>query len=181
MRKIYSSCVALAIVCGVSACSGVQSTQSGPLTFGTPEGDVENTFCSVFRKQNFAGDVASNSSDAPLWITGVQAVNSSGWDARGAVAAVVPEGESSLMGWTDEDLESADFKRAAERLTSLDRPVEVPAGENVQVALEGAVKNDAEQAEISQLKITYKTDLKSSKTFSVVGNIRYEWQARRCV
>jgi len=96
------------------------------------------------------------------------------------MAAPLPEGETSLMAWTNENLTEADFNESAKRLTPLDGPIEVPAGENVQVGLEGAVENDAENAEVSQLRVIYKTDLKSSNSFSVVGNIRYEWRAQSC-
>ncbi|MFJ2316602.1 hypothetical protein ACIOTN_07845 [Glutamicibacter sp. NPDC087661] len=84
------------------------------------------------------------------------------------------------MAWTNESLKEAEFKEIAKRLAPLDSPIEVPAGENVQVGLEGAVKNGVENAEVSQLRVIYKTDLKSSKSFSVVGNIRYEWRAQSC-
>ncbi|WP_345472813.1 hypothetical protein QMQ05_02745 [Glutamicibacter ectropisis] len=180
IRKIYSGCLAATAICTLSACGGVQATQTGALDLGVPEGDVENTWCGVFHEQNFVGDVAANTSDAPLWIADVQAVEAKGWESKRSMAAPLPEGEASLMAWTNESLTEADFNESAKRLTPLDAPIEVPAGENVQLGLEGAVKNDAENAEVSQLRVIYKTDLKSSKSFSVVGNIRYEWRAQSC-
>ncbi len=110
----------------------------------------------------------------------MQAVEATGWESKRSVAALLPEGETSLMAWTNESLKEAEFKEIAKRLAPLDSPIEVPAGENVQVGLEGAVKNGVENAEVSQLRVIYKTDLKSSKSFSVVGNIRYEWRAQSC-
>ncbi|MFJ2145576.1 hypothetical protein ACIOJF_09800 [Glutamicibacter sp. NPDC087831] len=180
IRKIYSGCLALATICALSACGGVQATQTGALALGAPEGDVENTLCGIFHEQNFVGDVASSTSGDPLWITDVQAVEATGWESKRSVAALPPEGETSLLAWTNESLKEAEFKEIAERLAPLESPIEVPAGENVQVGLEGAVKNGVENAEVSQLRVIYKTDLKSSKSFSAVGNIRYEWRAQSC-
>lgn len=180
MRDVYLGCASVVVACVLTACSGVKATQSGRLKFGAPDGEIENKLCSVIQSQHFVGDVASNSSDAPLWITNVQAVDTTSWDSKHSLAAVLPEGESALMAWTDASLEDEEFNSLAQRLQTLETPVEVPAGENVQLGLEGALKDGAVHAEVSQLQITYKTDLNSSRSFTALGNIRYEWKTPDC-
>lgn len=180
IRKIYSACLALAAILSLSACGGVQTAQTGALALGAPDGVVENTLCGIFHQQNFVGDVASNTSEDPLWITDVQAVEVENWDSKRSLAGLLLKGEVSLMGWTNESLKDPDFNETAKRLTPLGDPIEVPAGETAQVGLEGAINDGAENAEVSQLRVVYKKDLRSSKSFSVVGNIRYEWRAQSC-
>lgn len=109
IRKIYSACLALAAILSLSACGGVQTAQTGALALGAPDGVVENTLCGIFHQQNFVGDVASNTSEDPLWITDVQAVEVENWDSKRSLAGLLLKGEVSLMGWTNESLKDPDF------------------------------------------------------------------------
>lgn len=94
--------------------------------------------------------------------------------------SLIDSGDSSLIGWNNADLDSVDVRRAVDNLVALDDPFEVQPGQSVQVALEGVVAANADNAEVSQLRIRYTTDLNSAKSSAVLGNIRYTLKADTC-
>lgn len=183
MKKSLSLSIVLISIAALTGCAEGDAWQDGPLEFGVPEGSVDNTFCGVFQRGNGktgAADIATNISEAPLWITTVQAISTDHWESNNSLASMLPAGNTGLYGWANEDLEDPETRQIVDSLKPLNEPLEVPANENVLVALEGTPEAGEKPAEISQLQISYKTDLNSPKTFTVVGNIKYEWKSGTC-
>lgn len=179
-RKVSVVTLLAAAVLGLSACDDANADQDGPLSFGAPDGDIENTSCGLTGQRNGVADVASNISDDPLWITAVEAVEAKHWDTVRPSVSLIDSVDSSLMGWNNADLDSVDVRPAVDNLVALDDPFEVQPGQSVQVALEGIVAASADNAEVSQLRIRYTTDLNSAKSSAVLGNIRYTLKADTC-
>lgn len=179
-RKVSVVTLLAAVVLGLSACDDANADQDGPLSFGAPDGDIENTSCGLTGQRNGVADVASNISDDPLWITAVEAVEAKHWDTVRPSVSLIDSGDSSLIGWNNADLDSVDVRRAVDKLVALDDPFEVQPGQSVQVALEGVVAASADNAEVSQLRIRYTTDLNPAKSSAVLGNIRYTLKADTC-
>lgn len=180
MKKVFSTCLVVVAVVGLSACDNTKAVQEGPLSFGASDGAIENTYCSVFHERNNVADVATNNSETSVWVTNVQPVNAKHWKSMSSMASVLPDGTASLLAWTNEDLTNPDVQEVAENLRPLDGPLEVPAGGVVQVSVDGEIESGVEDAEVSQLQITYKKDVDSKKSFTVRGNVRYEWKSERC-
>lgn len=179
-RKVSVVALLAAAVLGLSVCDDANADQDGPLSFGAPDGDIENTSCGLTGQRNGVADVASNISDDLLWITAVEAVEAKHWDTVRPSVSLIDSGDSSLIGWNNADLDSVDVRRAVDNLVALDDPFEVQPGQSVQVALEGVVAASADNAEVSQLRIRYTTDLNSAKSSAVLGNIRYTLKADTC-
>ncbi|HJX78117.1 hypothetical protein [Glutamicibacter sp.] len=183
MKKFISLSVVLISLSALTGCADGDAWQDGPLAFGVSEGTVDNTFCGVFQRgegKTGAADIATNVSEAPLWITTVQAISTNQWEPGNSLASMLPEGNTGLYGWVNEDLEDPETRQIVDSLKPLNEPLEVPANKNVLVALEGTPEVGEKPAEISQLQISYKTDPNSPKIFTVVGNIRYEWNSNTC-
>jgi len=180
IRKIFSLTTVLTLACGLSSCGVDHGQQHGPLSMGASDGEIENTICSVAQESNAVADMVINTSDASLWITAVNPVRKKEWESSRAMASVIGADSLGLYGWGNEDLENPETKRIVDSLSDISGSFEVPAGRTAIVAIEGVVSPAAQKAEVSQMQVSYKKDPASEKSATVVGNIRYEWDANSC-
>ncbi|WP_394163203.1 hypothetical protein [Galactobacter valiniphilus] len=163
---------------GVSSCApSPHNTQTGPLTYGDPDGRTRSKFCQPLTPGGGNYGIAepiTNASSDPITIEGVTVEGAEGFTSEEAAAKALREGEDALYAWGPQS--SRDTQETV-RALSAPADVTIAPGQSGLVAFKVGVAGATNEASASQLVVTYR---QGNKQYRTKGNVSFVFKRGGC-